>query len=265
MTVVMRRAAATTRTASPARERMGPYGSMTPHAARPTDARRRAGRGVRGRGRVVFAGQRRAQRRRSPRGPGGGRSALLVARRAHRRLAGARVGVPPVVGAGEAALLQRGDPAAVAAREAARRPAAVGRALRVARLGGDRRRLPDGGRRAGGRVQPRSRQPREPRARAVAGVSLCGARLQRGRLAAGAARARRRRAALPDHRPEPVARRRPAHREQPRAGRLPRVLRRRAPPGLPQARRPTARSTRFTCRASPPSSRRCSPSGATAW
>ena len=65
-------AAATTRTASPARERMGPYGSMTPHAARPTDARRRAGRGVRGRGRVVFAGQRCAQRRRSPRRPGGG-------------------------------------------------------------------------------------------------------------------------------------------------------------------------------------------------
>ena len=266
ITTVMRRAAATTRTASPARERMGPYGSMTTHAARPPDAVVRARRGVRGCGRVVFARHARAQRHRRPRGPGGtccrryggsprsspgrwrwrGRFAFRRTARSRSSSApssscrGCPFRLPP------AALLWAGPfvwlvwvaiAAAVLSarrRRRCRRAAAAGRAV-------------------------------EPRARAVGGVCLRGARLQRSRVAPGAASAGRRRTALPRHRAEPLARRRPSDREQPSARRLPRVLRRRAAARLPEARDRRRRSTRFTCRACRRWSRRCSPWAATAW
>ena len=164
MTTVMRRAAATTRTASPARERMGPYGSMTTHAARPTDAVRRAGRGVRGRGRVVLAGHRRAQRRRAPGGSGGVAAAALVARRARRRFAWRSPGsfrlssdrAKPLLFS--AVVLLPWLPVPL--------PAAVliwAGTARVARLGGDCGRLSLRGRSAGSQVRsgsaPASRVP----------------------------------------------------------------------------------------------------------
>ena len=98
-----------------------------------------------------------------------------------------------------AGLCRRGQPRVGASRDGRRAVAPIGRCLAVRRSGGG---------------DVRRGLPRHPRADP----------------------AERRRAPLPGHRAEPVARRRPAHPEQPRSRRLSRVLRPRPRPALPDPR-----------------------------
>ena len=262
--MVRSRAAATTRTASPARARMGPYGSMTAHAARPPDARRRAGRGVRGRGRVVLAGHAGAQRRRCPRRRGSGCS---------RRSGGS----------------PRSSPAAVALAWAARASRRIGQGrsssarcsscrgcpfrcppplllwagpVVVARVGGDRRRCSwrRAARRRPGSAGLRASLADPARAPWVAFVVRRDC-LQRGRMAPGAARARAATSRTTSSSPRACgATATCASRTTTSGATTSSTSAARSGPTTSSAG-PTGRSTRFTCRACRPSSRRCSPLG----